>query len=148
MIPETRERLQDSERAVSPVIGVILMVAITVILAAVIAAFVLGFGADQDSAPQATLSVEQDADNGNIIFNHQGGDGIDTSDVELVGPGGSTTEANNTDTTVTGGESMTFSLGNNATAGVAGDEYDLVWMPGSDDSQVLRSVTLSDDWTG
>ncbi|MGB9961680.1 archaellin/type IV pilin N-terminal domain-containing protein [Halobacterium sp. MBLA0001] len=32
------------ERAVSPVIGVILMVAITVILAAVIATAVLGFG--------------------------------------------------------------------------------------------------------
>ena len=34
--------LKDREDAVSPVIGVILMVAITVILAAVIAAFVFG----------------------------------------------------------------------------------------------------------
>jgi flagellin-like protein len=52
-IPET-----DGERAVSPVIGVILMVAITVILAAVIGTFVLGLG-DQVSqtAPQATLSI-------------------------------------------------------------------------------------------
>jgi len=33
---------QDNDRAVSPVIGVILMVAITVILAAVIGTFVLG----------------------------------------------------------------------------------------------------------
>ncbi|MFC6795396.1 type IV pilin [Halobaculum halobium] len=34
--------LNDDDRAVSPVIGVILMVAITVILAAVIGSFVLG----------------------------------------------------------------------------------------------------------
>ena len=37
-------RIKKSEEAVSPVIGVILMVAITVILAAVIAAFVFGMG--------------------------------------------------------------------------------------------------------
>ena len=37
------------DRAVSPVIGVILMVAITVILAAVIAAFVLGIGPGGDT---------------------------------------------------------------------------------------------------
>jgi flagellin-like protein len=37
-------RFRKNEEAVSPVIGVILMVAITVILAAVIAAFVFGMG--------------------------------------------------------------------------------------------------------
>jgi flagellin-like protein len=44
-VPRTRRhRLWPSNNAVSPVIGVILMVAITVILAAVIATFVLGLG--------------------------------------------------------------------------------------------------------
>ncbi|MEF8885577.1 MAG: type IV pilin N-terminal domain-containing protein, partial [Haloarculaceae archaeon] len=47
--------------AVSPVIGVILMVAITVILAAVIATFVLGLG-DQvsNTAPQASFGFDWD----------------------------------------------------------------------------------------
>jgi len=49
----------EEERAVSPVIGVILMVAITVILAAVIAAFVLDIGPG-DTDPQAAISVEGD----------------------------------------------------------------------------------------
>ncbi|MFP3947034.1 MAG: archaellin/type IV pilin N-terminal domain-containing protein, partial [Archaeoglobaceae archaeon] len=40
-----RKRFAD-EKAVSPVIGVILMVAITVILAAVIASFVFGLGSE------------------------------------------------------------------------------------------------------
>ncbi len=39
-------KFRENEDAVSPVIGVILMVAITVILAAVIAAFVFGMGSN------------------------------------------------------------------------------------------------------
>ena len=40
----TKRNLRDDERAVSPVVGVILMVAITVIMAAIIGAFVYGYG--------------------------------------------------------------------------------------------------------
>ena len=47
----------EDERAVSPVIGVILMVAITVILAAVIAAFVLDLG-QTSSPPSAAVTVD------------------------------------------------------------------------------------------
>ena len=39
-----RNNLRKDERAVTPVIGVILMVAVTVIMAAIIAAFVYGYG--------------------------------------------------------------------------------------------------------
>jgi flagellin-like protein len=45
------------DRAVSPVIGVILMVAITVILAAVIGTFVLGLGENVESNPSAGVDV-------------------------------------------------------------------------------------------
>ncbi|WP_312907060.1 type IV pilin N-terminal domain-containing protein [Natronosalvus caseinilyticus] len=50
----------ESERAVSPVIGVILMVAITVILAAVIAAFVLDMGTGLEKSAQGTVDIEDD----------------------------------------------------------------------------------------
>lgn len=46
------------ERGVSPVIGVILMVAVTVILAAVIATFVLGFGDTVQNNAQAGVTVD------------------------------------------------------------------------------------------
>lgn len=46
---------KDSE-AVSPVIATILMVAITVVLAAVLYVMVLGFGTDTSSTPTTTLS--------------------------------------------------------------------------------------------
>jgi flagellin-like protein len=51
--------LLDDDSAVSPVIGVILMIAMTVILAAVVGSFVLGMGPDADSVqPAATFSFE------------------------------------------------------------------------------------------
>ncbi|WP_262176536.1 type IV pilin N-terminal domain-containing protein [Haloarcula laminariae] len=63
-----KELLRDDD-AVSPVIGVILMVAITVILAAVIATFVLGLGDSlSNQAPQASFTCEGD----DLV--HDGGD--------------------------------------------------------------------------
>lgn len=70
-------------RAVSPVIGVILMVAITVILAAVIGTFVLGLG-DQlgDTAPQASFTI--DGENGSHVnVTKTGGQTIDSADLTL-----------------------------------------------------------------
>ncbi|SDM94340.1 flagellin N-terminal-like domain-containing protein [Halogranum gelatinilyticum] len=70
------------DRAVSPVIGVILMVAITVILAAVIGTFVLGLGDSvSDTSPQASLSFDYTADaaDSTIEVTHSGGDAIPES---------------------------------------------------------------------
>jgi flagellin-like protein len=50
-----------TDRAVSPVIGVILMVAITVILAAVIWTFVLGLGDNIQTNVQAGATVQENA---------------------------------------------------------------------------------------
>ena len=63
--------------AVSPVIGVILMVAITVLLAAVIASFVLGLGdRAQQTVPQASFSTDYDptgnSNNGLVTITHDG----------------------------------------------------------------------------
>ncbi len=85
------------EKAVSPVIGVILMVAITVILAAVIASFVFGLGAKAPkSAPQAQLVTSADADTKEyggtnlagvtdiVIIEHQGGENVPWNDVKVI----------------------------------------------------------------
>ncbi|ELZ69124.1 hypothetical protein C457_09811 [Haloferax prahovense DSM 18310] len=71
-------------RAVSPVIGVILMVAITVILAAVIGTFVLGLG-DQvgDTAPQASFSFNYDGTE--LTITHESGSQIDGDLVTIAG---------------------------------------------------------------
>jgi len=76
----------DDERAVSPVIGVILMVAITVILAAVIGAFVLQLGDSvSQTAPQASIGVDSiSAADDEIVLRHSGGDSIEWSDTDLI----------------------------------------------------------------
>ena len=65
-----------NEEAVSPVIGVILMVAITVILAAVIAAFVFGMGGTQNAAPTASIVAANypDSPGADMKIQHKGGD--------------------------------------------------------------------------
>jgi flagellin-like protein len=93
---------RESERAVSPVIGVILMVAITVILAAVIGAFVLEIGDQQETAPNTSFDTEQ-ADyqlqnrNSPIVnltqveITHSGGAVLDRDSVTLKVDGNSST---------------------------------------------------------
>jgi flagellin-like protein len=61
-----------NDEAVSPVIGVILMVAITVILAAVIAAFVFGMSGNITKTKVVAVTVQQPEAN-RIIVTYQGG---------------------------------------------------------------------------
>ena len=58
-----------NEEGVSPVIGVILMVAITVILAAVISVFVFGLAGDLESSSQKELTIKTGSnDDGEITY--------------------------------------------------------------------------------
>ncbi|MFC6975665.1 type IV pilin N-terminal domain-containing protein [Halomicroarcula sp. GCM10025709] len=87
------KELFNDDDAVSPVIGVILMVAITVILAAVIASFVLGLGDQTQSAtPQASFSFEYDesgisgtSGEGVLSVTHDGGDTIPADELYIRG---------------------------------------------------------------
>jgi len=96
---ELKQLLNDDD-AVSPVIGVILMVAITVILAAVIASFVLGLGQSATNTnPQASFSWDYEADDsvggadadGILTVSHDGGDSVKETELFIRGDfGGST----------------------------------------------------------
>jgi flagellin-like protein len=85
------KNLVTDDDAVSPVIGVILMVAITVILAAVIGTFVLGLGGSvQQNAPQASFTFDFQDDQSYasgtydlLTVTHDGGDSIDGARLSL-----------------------------------------------------------------
>jgi flagellin-like protein len=99
------------DRAVSPVIGVILMVAITVILAAVIGTFVLGLGDSLgDSQPTAQLDVSiedgPNSDEKNITIEHGGGDPIDSDTLEII-----VTDEDDDEVSTSGEFSDRFSVG-------------------------------------
>ena len=74
---KANRKFSKDEEAVSPVIGVILMVAITVILAAVIAAFVFNMGGNLSTAPPTVsiIATNNAADSDkDIKIVHSGGD--------------------------------------------------------------------------
>jgi len=81
-----RQTETTNDSAVSPVIGVILMVAITVILAAVIGTFVLGLGEQVEQNARAGINADVDASNTEVTLSVTT---LDNSDYVLVrGPVG------------------------------------------------------------
>jgi flagellin-like protein len=76
--------LAEDDNAVSPVIGVILMVAITVILAAVIASFVLGLGPSA-AAPTVNFDSDYDSSTSNLTVEVAGGDTVPVSQLSFSG---------------------------------------------------------------
>jgi len=80
------KQLFKDDDAVSPVIGVILMVAITVILAAVIASFVLGLGDQSNPAPTADFNFDYDSSGSETVtVTHGDGDEVVAGNVYLRG---------------------------------------------------------------
>jgi len=79
------KQLFNDDDAVSPVIGVILMVAITVILAAVIASFVLGLGDQNNPAPTADFTFDYKSSEDIVAVSHNDGDEITADDLFIRG---------------------------------------------------------------
>ena len=80
----------DGRRAVSPVIGVILMVAITVILAAVIGTFVLDLGQNVESNPTAGVSADVDPANNDFTITYVSSGSADEVEVRDENENGNT----------------------------------------------------------
>jgi flagellin-like protein len=103
------KQLFDDDDAVSPVIGVILMVAITVILAAVIASFVIGLGGDQSTRPSTSFTSDygnHDTDSyQELRISFNSGESLDPSNVEIVA-GGNTEDALSDDSEISAGWSV------------------------------------------
>ena len=78
-----------NEHAVSPVVGVMLMLVVTIIIAAVVSAFAGGLATGKEKAPQATLETHITLTGGmeggpSMTIKHMGGDPINTKDVKIV----------------------------------------------------------------
>jgi len=77
--------MQANERkdiAVSPVVGVMLMLVVTIIIAAVVSAFSGGIAQSTPKAPQISIGAEAH-NNTYIILDHNGGDTISGSSITI-----------------------------------------------------------------
>ncbi|UPM43751.1 type IV pilin [Halocatena salina] len=135
----TKRLLYERERGVSPVIGVIVMVAITVILAAVIGAFVFGLGGEQEQPPQARLDFAVDGEQ--VTVRHGSGDSLAIRSIDIVVDGTSVgsgaLEPGGSDAVYTAGETIyTGSVD-------SGAEVLVVWRsPTSDRTTTLFHTTM------
>lgn len=115
---KANQTFKEADEAVSPVIGVILMVAITVVLAAVVFVLVNDLGSSDEAAP--TMGFNKSGGNVTVVKAPTGTEAITYADLAFGGTcdltyfdgaligGGETVENNNTvqGTTVAGGQSF------------------------------------------
>lgn len=125
------EWLRTDDRAVSPVLGVVLMIVIAVVLAAVVGSAVLGLGSGPAEAPQASLEFTNN--NGTVTATHTGGDTMDFNNV-VVKVDGSGSSAGPTGTLEAG---ETTTVANNV---ASGDTIHVIWEdPNSDKTTVIAT---------
>lgn len=74
-----------AERAISPVIGTVLFLAIVLLLVAVSGAFIFELTEQQDPAPQASMHLEPVASSDDYRLIHRSGDNITGSQLTLLG---------------------------------------------------------------
>lgn len=73
------------DRAVSPAVGVVLLVAISITLAAVAGSIAFSLTEERDPAPGVTMSLETGDAPGDVRIRHENGDVLDGDRVELRG---------------------------------------------------------------
>ena len=157
---DSEDSTSERSRAVSPVIGVILMVAITIILAAVIGAFVLGFGTDTETPPNSAWDSTQDPTSGvdvagddatlnDVTFTLETTDRtIDGDNLDIVFPDSDIDRVGATDDSYSAGDSIvvnesTVDDGNGDIEEIdAGERVRVVWV-GDDSSSVLATHTVN-----
>ena len=72
------------DRAVSPVVGVMLMLSVTVMIAAIVSTYAGGFGDTQEKVPQAGFKVRVNLLENRTYFDHAGGDPVSLSAIRVV----------------------------------------------------------------
>jgi len=134
--------LQEDD-AVSPVIGVILMVAITVILAAVIASFVLGLGNTQETVPNTNFDFDYDDPSDTLEISVSGGESFTARRVSFEGSNIGGFSGQRWDEKASAGPQSQISAGESVEDSPVTSDYEIqvIWI--SEDTET--STTLAED---
>jgi len=125
---------EPDSRGVSSVIGVLLLIAVTVVLATVVATFAFDIGSDStNDAPK--VSWEYSYDSGNIQATHESGDDLEADALSVQGVSGSCAGSISATGTVSSGDTITIGDGSCTTSGVT---IQIIWNdPVTDNSAIL-----------
>lgn len=156
------QREPDTDRGVTPVVGIVLLIAITLLLASTVAAFALAMGdqGQQPAVPTTALEFEYEAvseDNDTLAIVHKSGETLEDSTIEVVLEDADCEDDGDANgryaaadlgapSVLSAGESITI---DGSTTCDGGGDLDLstatvrvVWIPDEESSTVLQS------WTG
>lgn len=151
-------RAQAGERGMTPVVGIVLLVAITLLLAATVAAFTLGIEDEQgsDSVQRVALGFEYDnsaADDDTLTVVHKSGQAVSTERLDVVVDGAACVGGGDPDGrytvasdfsisgTLTAGESFTIDGSTTCPGGdldLSGASVQVVRTPETGNSALLR----------
>ena len=128
----------NDSRGVSSVVGVLLMVAVTVIIATVVAAFVFDIGSDStNKSPQ--ISWEYEYNGGDIRATHVSGDEVQGTALSVKGVSGSCANTLSLSGTISSGDSIQIGDGSCASNGVT---IRIIWNdPTGEDSAILAEFS-------
>lgn len=143
-------RLVRDQSGVSPVIGVILMVAITVVMGAVVAGFAYSYFNDTPEAPNVMLSVLDDpTDNSSLLIKQNGGDSVAANDWKCSVTAGEESAPNYTSQTETGAVAISTGTSldvdyvtTNGTTAIAAGWYHIVAVHIGSDTVMLDTNVL------
>ncbi len=126
------------EAGAVPVVGVVLLIAITIVVAAVLAPVVIQLGSDTaegGTAPQARFAFDYDASSNTLTVTHDGGETVDRSRVEFGDDGDGTN-------VVSGFPDAEITVGDEAVVGgvEAGTKVWVFW----NDPEEDRTLPLAD----
>jgi flagellin-like protein len=144
------EKFLKDKRGVSPVIGVILMVAITVVMGAVVAGFAYGYLGNTPKAPNVALSVIDDpTDQDSLLVKHNGGENIGANEWKCSVTAGKESSADFTSQTETGAVAITTGttldvdyITTNGTTAIAAGWYHMVAVHVGSDAILLDTNVL------
>lgn len=149
---ESRELRRKHSRGVAPVLGIVLMVAIAVSLAAVVGLSAFGV-ADEiaDVGPSASFEYDYDYENGwgdgdTITITHAAGDEIRAERIEIEIQGADTIPGEEVfdDEVVTAGTSATivYETGEQGENWAGGSTIRIVWQGSAGETSVVSSRTI------
>lgn len=136
----------DRDRAVSPVVGVALLIAIAVILATVIGVVVLGIGPGGANVPQAELIADYNttASNNTLTVTHNGGDPVPVDEVRFLDESGNELALStvHSDDQLTTGQSVTVTDTDLAGIGTE-DDIRVVWSAPDSDKEIILAKFIA-----
>ena len=137
-IMNLKERKED---AVSPVIGVMLMLVVTIVIAAVVAAFAGGIATDTEPTPSVVLSADVYKTDSKVTIQSLSGDRLEVSklDVRVYGEDGTLLAEKSTgDGAISGADGTYFNPGTILTVKITDKQTD-AWKAGNNVQIVVTS---------